>query len=190
MNDVIIRIHEDDEGLSNIYPAEGFEQASADLDKSIQASVENRAPNGAGWKDMHIIETPEVTFVDKGLRADVLGRAMEKVLPRAAKYQTTPDDYYARRIDNPHCYGLGNQLFFMFETQGEFVKYIWFVMDDSTPHELLTMRLAMNVINDHAPAMISDYRANSDGLMSDTNFMDRYFDHLLSGACEPALTYE
>ncbi len=56
-----IAIHEDDEGMRNLYPIAAREDAAGDMQSSIDAGERNRAPDGIGWTDVHLIASSRIT---------------------------------------------------------------------------------------------------------------------------------
>lgn len=77
-----IHIHEDEWAMRNLYPLAAAGEAEAALAAAKAAAERNRSPSGFGWTDLHMIDAPSITYVDRGLRLSDAASALEALMPR------------------------------------------------------------------------------------------------------------
>lgn len=174
-----ISIHEDDEGMRNLYPMAARADADADMKASIEASIRNRAPDGVGLTDVHLIETPETTFAEVGLAIAAVAAALEPLMPRVRRFVCGGGDParnpFAYRNDDAYCYGFGEGCFVKLEVEGNLVAHIWYEARTDNAAHLAALRKALCAIDVLSPALIADYWLHATGAVADTAFLDAYF---------------
>lgn len=177
-----ISIHEDDEGMRNLYPMAARADADADMKASIEASIRNRAPDGVGWTDMHLIEHPKTTFADAGLSLAAAAAALEPLLPRVRTFVCGGGDParnpFAYRNDDAYCFGFDETCFIKLEAKTNLVEHIWYEARTEDAAHLSALRKALCAIDALSPALIADYWLDATGPVADTAFLDAYFEAL------------
>ena len=183
-----IHIHEDDEGMRNVYPATAVGEAMDDLATARSSSLANLAPNGVGWTQIHAIRKPERSFRELGIELHRVSDAVGNVLPRIKEFEVGfgENNPFHYREDDAHCFGFGKRLYLKLEADGDYLKEIWFDASSDVEEELAALRLALDAIDEIQPSMIADYWLNSGGLISDPEFADTYFEMLRSTAASSA----
>lgn len=179
-----VHIHEDDEGMRNVYPAVAISDAMDDIAAAKANSVENLAPNGVGWTDVHAIKEPEKSFLDIGLEWQNFASALGKLLPRVEEFEVgfganNPFHYKDR---DPICFGFGQSMYIKLETDGDHLKAIWFDTRSKVEEELSALRRALEAIDEIHPSMIADYWLNTGGLIGKQAFLDAYIEDLRATA--------
>jgi hypothetical protein len=174
-----ISIHEDDEGMRNLYPMAARTEADADMKAAIDASARNRAPDGVGWTDVHLIEPPKTTFADVGLTLAAVVAALEPLMPRVRRFICGGGDPtrnpFAYRDDGADCFGFDESCFIKLEATGDLVEAIWYEARTENAEELAALRKALHAIDALTPALIADYWLDTTGPVADPAFMDAYF---------------
>jgi hypothetical protein len=171
-----IHIHEDHEGMRNLHPAQAISHISNDLAASEEHSAKHRAPDGAGWTELRVIQEPDFTFADLGIPVASLAPSLENVLPRIKKFElgfgeNNPFHYLDH---DAFCYGLGPHLFIKVEVDNDLVESIWFEARPINEDELLVLRLAIEAIDRVQSLSIVDYWLHMGGTAADRDFMDQY----------------
>lgn len=165
--------------MRNIYPMAARTEAEADMKVSIEASVRNRAPNGIGWTDMHLIERPETTFADAGLTVAAAATAIEQLMPRVRRFVcgggNPASNPFAYRDDDAYCYGFDETCFIKLETNGDLVEHIWYEARSENAEHLSALRKAFGAIDSLSPAMIADFWIDATGPIASADFLDAYF---------------
>jgi hypothetical protein len=172
-----IEIHEDDEGMRNVYPLAARAEAEKDMTTSIEAAERNRAPDGIGWTDVHLIEAPAMTFADAGLTLAAASTALTPLMPRIRRYWAGllgRNDPLAAYETDAYCFGSAH-CFIKLEPKGDLVERIWFEAHDTDAASLATLRSALLAINALSPALIADYWLHATGAVGDQTFLDAYF---------------
>lgn len=179
-----VHIHEDDEGMRNLYPAGAMDDASEDLAKARQNAQTALAPGGVGWTDIHPIKDPARWFREAEMDVGALSKAVGAVLPRITAFEVGFGSGNPFRYSDPDplCFGFGRALFLKFEAEGDLVTGIWFDVETTEETKLSALRRAFEAINEIAPVMIADYWLNSGGLIADQDYLDAYFDKLGAAA--------
>jgi hypothetical protein len=183
-----VHIHEDDEGMRSVYPANAIVEAMEDIAAAQLSSVQNLAPNGVGWTDVHAIQEPEKSFKEIGLEWKSIANAIGEVLPRIKEFEVgfgTNNPYHHKDTD-PACYGFGQSMYLKLETDGDDLKAIWFDTRSCVDEELFALRRALEVINEIHPSMIADYWLQTGGLIGDEVFLDAYFEGLRGATASSA----
>lgn len=179
----LIHIHEDDWGMRSLYPAAAWAEASGDLDAAIAAGQLNRAPDGIGWINVHVIKAPSLDFTSTGLLLDVIASRLAGIMPRVARFYATAtagydpsthDSLGSYEVD-AWCFGSDATCFVKLEPSGPLVRRIWFEAKTTEPEKLGALRAALLAIDGTAEAMIIDYWSDTAGLVRDAAFMDQYF---------------
>lgn len=184
--EISIHIHEDDWGMRNVYPLDALRHASADVQRAAEEGERNRAPDGAGWTAVHTVEAPTSDFSATGLRLNDVTTALERLLPRVRKFTATAcagfdpgvrDDGGSYEHD-ASCFGFDASCFVKLETDGEFVKKIWFECTTEEVERIAALRGALLAIDALTPSAIADYWNDMAGPIQDAAFLDRYFREL------------
>lgn len=174
-----ISIHEDDEGMRNLYPVAARVEADADMTASVEASARNRAPDGVGWTDVHLIEPPKTTFADGGLTIVAAAKALEPLLPRVRRFVCGGGDSaknpFAYRNNDAYCFGFDETCFIKLDVKDDLVERIWYEARTEDVRHLSALRQALCAIDALSPAMVADYWLHATGPVADTAFMDAYF---------------
>lgn len=181
-----IHIHEDDSGMRNLYPLDALPEASADVEQAREAGERNRAPDGIGWTDVHLIKPPSKDYSAVGLRLETLHSALDGSMPRVSKFVSSAsagfdprtEDPYGTRETDAHCYGFDGDCFLKIEPAGEYVKGIWFECRTSDDERRNALRRAIEMIDSLAPSAIADYWNDMSGPVGDPRFLDDYFSEL------------
>lgn len=175
-----VHIHEDDEGMRNVYPASAISDVMDDVAAAKLNSVESRAPNGVGWTNLHVVQEPKKSFLEIGLEWQSVANAIGEVLPRIKEFEVgfhTDNPLHYKDLD-PACYGFGQSLYVKLKTDGDYLKGIWFDSRSNVEEELSALRRALEAINEIHPSMIADYWLNTGGLIGDQAFLDAYMEGL------------
>lgn len=178
-----IEIHEDDEGMRNLYPLIARAEAEKDMTASVKAAERNRAPDGIGWTDVHLIEAPATTFADAGLTLTAASAALTPLMPRIRNYWAGllgRNDPLAAHETDAYCFGSA-RCFVKLEPKDDFVERIWFEARNTDAASLATLRRALLAINALSPAVIADYWLHATGAVGDPTFLDAYFKALSEG---------
>ena len=173
----ILLIHEDEEGMRNLYPVAALAEAQADMAKARAAFQAREAPNGTEWKELHAIAPPQNGFLAAGADLDRLSAVVEAHLPRIRDFgvgQEPAAPHYRRETD-AHCYGFGDDVFVKFELAEGRLAAIWFDAMTDDPARLQALRRALQAIDGLAPSIIADYWLEAVGAVGDGRFMSRYF---------------
>ncbi len=173
-----IAIHEDDEGMRNLYPIAAREDAAGDMQSSIDAGERNRAPDGVGWTDVHVIKPPKITFTDAGLTLATATSALEPLMPRVRRFWSGllgRDDPLAAHQEDAYCFGLDAGCFVKLEPRNAFVERIWYEARTADQTQLAALRSALLAIDALSPALIADYWLGAAGPVADPSFLDAYF---------------
>jgi hypothetical protein len=181
--EISIHIHEDDWGMRNLYPLEALREASADVQEASEASSRNRAPDGIGWTDVHLISQPSLDYSTVGLALTDARSALEPLMPRVRKFTATAGAGFEPGRHDPlgsyeqdaYCYGFGAACFIKLEAQGDIVKHIWFECRTEDPEKVAALRCAVLAIDALIPSAIADYWNEMAGAVRDLAFLDQYF---------------
>lgn len=174
-----VHIHEDDEGMRNLYPASAFQGAAADM-RQAEASAKNNADRGGGWTAVHMISQPDIDFSSVGLMRADAESLMEQYLPKVTRFDVGHGDNNPFRYSEkqPMAFGYGNCLYVKCECDAERVKHIWFDVVDASTDQVAQLMQAFVALDKVCPAMVADYWGNCVGLLSDQKFASAYFDWL------------
>lgn len=174
----LIRIHEDDWGLRNLYPLVSGTEILGDM-KAAAAGERNLAPSGAGWTDVHVIEKPSIGYAELGLLLADAAVALGRIMPRVHRFysdgfrqELDPNGSYD---DDAWCFGLGRGCFIKLDIQGDLVDAIWFDLWSNDPNCIDAMRRSIEAIEGLIPSVVADYRKDAFGRAGDAAFLDRYF---------------
>lgn len=181
-----IHIHEDDCAMRNLYPLETLAELSADVEQAREAGERNRAPDGAGWTDVHVIKPPSKDYAGMGLRVENAAAALEGLMPRVRRFTATASAGFDPGVQDPygtyeldaHCYGFDEECFLKLDTGGDCVKTIWFECRTSDDMRRGALRRAIEAIDALVPSAIADYWNDMAGAVRDAQFLDKYFAEL------------
>ncbi|WP_208352998.1 hypothetical protein [Pseudaestuariivita rosea] len=176
-----VRIHEDDEGMRNLYPASAFKEAKDDMAASQENAQKNLSPDGMSWTELHIIKEPENSFRALNVSLEQIANAIQHELPRVEEFEVgyDPGNPLYHFAKDPYCYGFGNRLYVRLEVEGDALQAIWYDCASDDVEELAALRRTFERINKIHPIMIADYWLQLDGLIGDQKFLDKYFETLL-----------
>lgn len=172
-----IHIHEDDEGMRNVYPAAARSDAMDDLATARASAIANLAPGGIGWTDVHRIREPEVTFGSLELPVQTVGDILAQFLPRILQFEVGfgANNPFHYQEEDAFCFGFGRELYVKLERKGDHVSAIWYDAHTSNTEQLSALRSAFEALDKLHPCMLADYWLNTGGLIADTSFLDGYF---------------
>jgi len=174
-------IHEDHVGMRNLHPLAAEEEIAADIQAAIAASGRNRAPEGIGWTDVHVVQPPRIDFTTVGLTVTSADAALEGALPRIRRFHSgslSPhgSDPFAVDEYEAHCYGFDASCFVKLETRGDEVLAIWFDLAPEAPLERReALRAALMALDGVTPCLVADYWLDVTGRLGDMAFVDGYF---------------
>ena len=186
MSEPAIHIHEDNCGMRNLYPVGAFSEARADLARSAEAAERNRAPDGGGWTDIHVISAPSIDYSDVPLELGAAADALGNIMPRVRRFTATAlsgfdsHDPWGSYEEDAYCYGFNRRCFIKIEPAGGLVKRIWFECHTKNPEELSALARAILAIDALAESVIADYWVDRIGRVRDQAFLKSYL-HELSG---------
>ncbi|OWJ67802.1 hypothetical protein [Inquilinus limosus] len=184
MTDGLIHIHEDDWGMRNLYPAAAEDEAQNDMARATEADERNRAPDGQGWTDMHVIQPPKTDFAAAGLQLAAVVAALEPLMPRVRRFYAAIGSAMARDAgrdplgsyeEDAVCFGFGRSCFVKVEPKGDLVARVWFEASGPEPAQLAALRAALLAIDSLSPSIVADYWLDETGRVGDAAFLDRYF---------------
>jgi hypothetical protein len=176
--EIEIAIHEDDEGMRNLYPMAGYSDAIADVQEAIDASARNRATDGIGWTDVHLIKPPKITFADAGLTLAAAASALAPLMPHVRHFWSGllgRNDPLATSQTEAHCFGFDATCFVKLEPKGVLVERIWYEARTDDASRLAVLREALVAIDALSPALIADYWLDAAGPVADPMFVDAFF---------------
>ncbi|MEM7327885.1 MAG: hypothetical protein AAF437_04040 [Pseudomonadota bacterium] len=174
---IVVSMHEDDEGMRNLYAASAADAVFSGMDKAIAASEKNRSASGLGWDAMHVIEHPKPTFADEGLQTTQLVSAMEGVIPRVSRFTIggTPNNPIYSEDEKPVAFGYGDELYIKAEVSSDLVSHIWYDVQTTEATKLQGLRQAFEALDKVIPCVLADYWVHADGFLSNREFLDDYF---------------
>ena len=175
-----VHIHEDDEGMRNVYPADTFNDVMKDIAAAKASSVENLAPNGIGWTDVHAIREPEKSFRELGFEWRIVADAISVFLSKITEFEVGfgTNNPFHYKDDNPICFGFGQSMYLKLETDGDYLTAIWFDSRTNNEKEMSALRRALEALDEIHPSMIADYWLNTGGFIGDQAYLDAYIDGL------------
>jgi len=188
MND-LIHIHEDDWGMRNLYPAAAQCEVDKDIETAREASLKNRAPDGMGWTDVHLIEEPSTDYRQAGLRLTEAAAAPGLILPRVKRFYATAcsgfdltkRDPWGSYDDDAWCFG-HQHCYIKLDVKDDLVTQIWYDLSSSKSADADTLRHALEAIDRIVPSLVADYFLQTQGLVADRQFLDTYFQDLTTQA--------
>ena len=153
-----IHIHEDDEGMRNVYPVSDVRKIVDDLAVAQAKSESNLAPDGIGWTDIHVIQGPDTSFRKLEIEWQKISDSVGAILPRIREFEVgfgagNPFHY---RDDDAQCFGFGRRMYIKLETDGKFLNAIWFDATSDDREDLSALRRAFEAIDALHPSMIAD----------------------------------
>lgn len=182
MSERAIHIHEDDWGMRNLYPVGALFEARAKVTRAADAADRNRAPDGGGFTDMHVINGPSIDYADIGLELGVLADALGSIVPRVKRFTATamagfePNtrDAYGSYEEEAYCYGFDETCFIKLEPAGVLVKQIWFECRTLPPERLSAFERAILAVDALAESVVADYWLDQVGRVRDPAFFHAY----------------
>ncbi|MFT3727433.1 MAG: hypothetical protein QM759_06405 [Terricaulis sp.] len=185
MSVISIHIHEDDWGMRNVHPIAAFGEVTADIGAAVEASERNRAPDGIGWTDVHIIEPPSLNYGDVGLTFDTADAVLAPIMPRVRNFFATSTAGFDPAVRDPHgsyddayCYGFSSHCFIKLDGAGDTVQRIWF-QAPSDPAQLKPLFAGLIALDALVESVIADYWLDATGRVRDGEFMTTYMRHLI-----------
>lgn len=182
----IIHIHEDDSGMRNLFPLTARREVSDDLGAARASAEDNRVPSGAGWKAVHVIASPSVSYIESGLLAATVAEGVSPHMPRVRHFYETASgsfgsakrDPWGSYDDDAWAFGFGAHCYLKLEVEGDLVKNIWFDLSSDAPGDVTALRRSLEAIDAMVPSFIGDYVMDTEVEVSDGASLDRYFaDH-------------
>lgn len=186
MTDISIHIHEDHWGMRNLYPIAALSEAAVDVEEAASESERNRAPDGMGWTDVHIVRPPSIDYSVAGLRlADAIS-AIEPFMPRVRKFTAAVGAGFDPNVRDPlgsydqdaYCYGFDASCFIKLDLDDDRVQDVWFECRTAEMQRLAALRGAIVAIDALVPSAIADYWEDTAGAVRNIAFLDRYFQRL------------
>lgn len=183
MADTIIHIHEDDWGMRNLCPLAAQSEVAGDLAAAATAGEKNCDPLGYGWRDVHVIAQPSITFAQAGLLLSSAIAVLEPVMPRVRHFYATASfgfregahDSMGSYEDDAWCFGFDEQCYLYLGTEGDHVASIWFDLHSNALEREAALKRAVQAIDRLVPSMIADYFWSAEIAVADTAHIDRYF---------------
>lgn len=171
-----VHIHEDDEGMRSLHPAQAIDDISTDIAASQVHSERYRAPGGVGWTSVRAIQRPTSSFDALDMPVGSLAASLEEILPRIREFEIGfgENNPFHHIQNDAHSYGLGSHLFIKIEEDSGKVESIWFEARPKNKDELLLFRKAIEAVDRVQPLAIADYWLNMGGAVSDQDFLDQY----------------
>ncbi|MET1110163.1 MAG: hypothetical protein ABWX67_01405 [Allosphingosinicella sp.] len=177
-----IHIHEDDWAMRNLYPAETAGEVAGEMRAAHEAGERNRAPDGVGWTDIHLIEPPSFDYSNVGLTLAEAAAALEPILPRIKRFNATIFSSIGAEERDPlgsyeeecWCFGRSENCFIKLEPEGELVRDIWFELRGTDPADAAAIRAAIEAVDRLAPSYLADYRLSFEAPV-DGEGLDEYF---------------
>ncbi|NUO57438.1 MAG: hypothetical protein HOV71_21225 [Hamadaea sp.] len=170
-----------------LHPLAAAAEVGRDLDVAAQASEANRAPDGAGWTDVHVIQAPEHDYAQAGLPVGAADAALAPILPRVRRFAATAmagfdgHDPFGTYEEDAYCYGVDASLFVKLETDGAQVRHIWFQAETGDPERLQELKAALLAVDRLVPSIVADYWLDRTGPVGDLGFFDDYLAELADG---------
>ena len=176
--------------MRNLYPLPALPGASADVRAAAEAGERNRAPDGARWTDVHLIQQLSTDYAATGLTLSAAAAVLEPLLPRVPRFNSTasagfaegPEDPWGTYEQQAWCYGFDEDCFVKLEPAGELVKQIWFECRTREQARGAALRSAVLAIDGLVPSAIADYWIDMAGPVHYPAFLDSYFEALVENA--------
>lgn len=177
-----IHIHEDDWAMRNLYPAEMADEVAGEMLAAHEAGERNRAPDGVGWTDIHLIEPPSFDYSNVGLTLADAAAALEPILPRVKRFNATVFSSIGAEERDPlgsyeeecWCFGRSENCFIKLEPEGDLVRDIWFELRGTDAADAAAIRAAIEAVDRLAPSYLADYRLGFETPV-DGEGLDEYF---------------
>lgn len=183
---MLIHIHEDDWGMRSLHPVEVLRQVQRDLGHSIETEPVRRAQDAAGWTEVHVIEEPDITYADKQITIASIQKVLDGLMPKVTRFYATAScgfdpnnrDSMGSYDEDAICYGFSEKCYLKIDKSREFVSAIWYEACTEDREQLQALRQCMCVINKLVPSLFVDYWEGCCGDISDSSFLDAYFQEL------------
>lgn len=177
-----IHIHEDEWGMRCLHPLAAAAEVAADLSKAEASSEANRAPDGVGWTDVHIIAAPAHNYAATGLTFAQADAALTPIMPRVRRFVATAtagfdegaQDPLGSYEDDAYCYGIDASCFVKLDGNEPLVQQIWYGADTADPAHFDRLRRAIIAVDRLVPSVIADYWLDCAGSVADSEFLNRY----------------
>lgn len=170
-----IHIHEDDEGMRNLYPLAAYAEAKREIGNAATVGQRSRAPSGFGYTELYLIEEPTHDYVAEGLRLEQAAAVLAEIFPRV-RIQAL--GALGSHEEACWAFGLGMHCYVRLEPVDDLVKAIWYDIDTDDVEAQRRLRRAIMALDALAPSVIADFRLNTVGPAGDAEFLDGYFDLL------------
>ena len=186
MSERAIHIHEDDWGMRNLNPVGTLFEGRAEVIRAADAADRNRAPDGVGFTDIHVINGPSIGYSDIGLELSVVADALGIIMPRVKRFAATamvgfePNtlDAYGSYEEEAYCYGFDETCFIKLDRAGVLVKQIWFECRTALPDKLAALAAAILAVDALAESAVADYWLDRVGRIRDPAFFNGYLRQL------------
>lgn len=183
MAERVIHIHEDDGRCATSTQLGGEADVQRDMEAAAGASERNRAPSGIGWTAVHVIQAPDITYLDTGLRLTAAEAVLAPIMPRVKRFNATISaaigfderDPLGAYESDAWCLGFDEDCFIKLEPRGELVERIWFSFWGTDAGRAAALRRAIEALDSLAPSLVADYYLHMTGRVADAHFLDAYF---------------
>jgi hypothetical protein len=187
----VIHIHEDDWGMRCLYPISAAVEVADEVRAAQAAGDANRAPDGAGWTQLHVIQPPTHDYTEASLSFTQADAVLAPILPRVRRFAATAmagfgdgaHDPFGTYEDDAHCYGTDASCFIKLDGNDPLVRRIWFQAETHDAERLQALRHAIVALDQLVPSIIADYWLDRTGAVGDDTFLDTYM-RALGGADE------
>lgn len=182
----LIHVHEDDEGMRNLYPLAVRAEVEEDVAAAAAFADEHRAPSGVGWTDIYMVTPPTTGYAELGLTLADAERVLAPILPRVRRFNATifsamgsaERDPFGSYDEDAWCFGLGAHCYMKLDAKGALVSGIWFDLNTDDTDAICRLRKAIEAIDALAPSVIADYFLDFSGPISGDGVLDGYFARL------------
>ena len=167
--------------MRTLHPQQAAQDVARDIDAAADASRRNRAPDGAGWTDIHVIKAPSLTYADVGLTFAAADAALAPIMPRVRNFAASISaaigakerDPYGSYEDDAHCYAHDRGCFIKLDGKDGRLSAIWFEARTDADGLVYLFR-GLRAIDALTPSIIADYWLDCTGPVGDAAFMEAY----------------
>lgn len=172
--------------MRTLVPMAALEEAARDVEKARLAGEANADPNGLGWTDVYIAQSPSIDYSEIPLSLNDAANVLSGHFPRIRDFVATASAGFSSKEKDPYgsyesdaqCYGTGADCFVKLEHKDGIVRQIWFECRTKEQSDVLRLRDALVAINATVASAIIDYWLDAAGAISNTEFLNRYFEEL------------
>lgn len=168
--------------MRNLYPLEASSDVAREMDVAIEASERNRAPDGLGWTQVHVIESPSYDYEAARLSLERVATSLAALMPRVRRFNATAGagfrghDPLGSYETDAYCFGFDSSCYVKVDPVADgIVKAIWFECRTADAAKRATLRRALEAVDAIVPSVIADYWLDRNGPIGDRAFLDSYF---------------